>query len=145
MTRTGSGLASLPLLYPDAVQMDLIPRFEFGGGRIANAPDIRPDQAPFTNFNTTYDVVANLTKVMGPHAVKMGFYYQKSLKDQSAFASHNGYYQFNNSTSNPFDAQHPFANARSGSTTTSPRRPRSRPAWQWNYSGLRTTGRPRTA
>jgi hypothetical protein len=114
MTRTGSGLASLPLLYPDAVQMDLIPRFEFGGGRIANAPDIRPDQAPFTNFNTTYDAVANLTKVMGRHAVKMGFYYQKSMKDQSAFASHNGYYQFNNSSSNPFDSQHPFANAALG-------------------------------
>jgi hypothetical protein len=114
MTRSGSGLTAVPLLYPDAVQMDLIPRFAFGGGRIGNAPFFNTNQAPFTNFNTTYDVVANLTKVMGPHAVKAGFYYQKSLKDQSAFANHNGEYQFDNSTSNPFDSQHPFANAALG-------------------------------
>lgn len=114
LTRTGTGLSAIPLLYPNAVQMDMIPRFQFGGGRIASAPDIRTHQAPFTNFNTTYDVVANLTKVMGRHALKAGFYYQKSLKDQSAFASHNGFYTFNNNTSNPYDSQHPFANAALG-------------------------------
>ncbi len=46
----------MPLLYPGAVQMDLIPQFQFGGGRIANQPFFNTDQAPFTNFNTTYDV-----------------------------------------------------------------------------------------
>ena len=73
--------------------MDLIPQFAFGGGRIGNAPFFNTGQAPFTNFNTTYDVVANLTKVMGTHAAKVGFYFQKSLKDQSAFANHNGRYR----------------------------------------------------
>jgi hypothetical protein len=58
--------------------------------------------------------VANLTKVMGTHAVKGGFYYQKSLKDQSAFANFNGQYNFNNDSSNPYDSQHPFANAALG-------------------------------
>ncbi len=114
MTRTGANLTGVPLLYPDAVQMDLIPRFAFAGGRIANAPFFNTNQAPFTNFNTTYDVVANLTKVMGPHALKVGFYYQKSLKDQSAFADHNGNYTFDNNTNNPYDASHPFANAALG-------------------------------
>jgi len=114
MTRAGSNTASVPLLYPGAVQMDLIPQFEFGGGRIANQPFFNTGQAPFTNFNTTYDVVANLTKVFGAHQAKAGFYYQKSMKDQSAFAHHNGQYQFNNSSSNPFDSSHPFANAALG-------------------------------
>ena len=114
MTRTGSGLTDVPLLYPNAVQMDLIPRFQFGGGRIANAPFFNTAQAPFTNFNTTYDGVFNITKVFGSHQAKAGFYYQKSLKDQSAFANHNGEYQFDNSTSNPYDSQHPFANAALG-------------------------------
>jgi hypothetical protein len=114
MTRTGAGLTELPLLYPSAVQMDLIPRFVFEGGRIANQPFFNTGQAPFTNFNTTYDVVTNLTKVMGGHAAKVGFYYQKSLKDQSAFANHNGEYVFSNSANNPYDSSHPFANAALG-------------------------------
>jgi hypothetical protein len=114
MTRAGAGLASLPMLGTSQIQMDLIPQFSFGGGRIANQPFYNTGQAPFTNFNTTYDLVANLTKVWGSHAAKAGFYYQKSLKDQSAFAHHNGQYVFDNSGNNPFDAQHPFANAALG-------------------------------
>jgi hypothetical protein len=135
MTRTGSGLTAVPLLYPDAVQMDLIPRFAFGGGRIANAPFFNTAQAPFTNFNTTYDVVANLTKVMGPHALKAGFYYQKSLKDQSAFANHNGEYTFDNNINNTFDSQHPFANAALGIYNGFNQASAFlKPAWRyWNY------------
>ncbi len=135
MTRTGAGLTGVPLLYPSAVQMDLIPRFAFGGGRIANAPFFNTGQAPFTNFNTTYDVVANLTKVMGTHAAKVGFYYQKSLKDQSAFANHNGEYTFDNSTSNPYDSQHPFANAALGIYNTFNQASAFlKPKWRyWNY------------
>ena len=114
MTRSGAGLTSVPLLYPGAVQMDLIPQFQFGGGRIANQPFFNTGQAPFTNFNTTYDGVFNITKVFGSHQAKAGFYYQKSLKDQSAFAFHNGQYVFDNNTSNPYDSNHPFANAALG-------------------------------
>lgn len=114
LTRAGAGMSSLPMLFPSAIQNDYIPYFTYGGGRIANAPVFRINQAPFTNFNTTYDVVANLTKVMGSHAAKAGLYYQKSLKDQSAFATFNGQINFNNNTSNPYDSQHPFANAALG-------------------------------
>lgn len=114
LTRAGAGMSSLPMLFPSAIQNDYIPYFTYGGGRIANAPVFRINQAPFTNFNTTYDVVANLTRVMGSHAAKVGLYYQKSLKDQSAFASFNGQINFNNNTSNPYDSQHPFANAALG-------------------------------
>ena len=114
MTLAGASMSSLPMFFPGAIQNDYIPYFQFGGGRIANAPFYRIDQAPFTNFNTTYDIVANLTKVMGSHAAKAGFYYQKSLKDQSAFANFNGAMNFNNSGNNPFDSTHPFANAALG-------------------------------
>jgi len=114
LTRAGSGTAGIPLLYPNAVQLDFIPQFTFGGGRIGNAPNIRTHQAPFTNFNTTYDAVANLTKVLGVHTAKIGLYFQRSMKDQSAFAAHNGVYSFANSSSNPYDSQHPFANAALG-------------------------------
>jgi hypothetical protein len=102
------------LLFPDAVQNDYLPQMTFGGGRIGNPVFINSSQAPFTNFNTTYDVVANLTKVISAHALKAGFYYQHSLKPQSIFASFNGNFDFGNSSSNPFDSQNGFANAALG-------------------------------
>jgi len=112
--KTAAGGMPLPLLFPGSVQEDLIPEFTFAGGRISNQPFFNTGQAPFTNFNTTWDVVANLTKVIGAHAAKAGFYFQKSMKPQSAFAYFNGRYQFDNSGNNPYDSQHPFANAALG-------------------------------
>jgi hypothetical protein len=113
-TRTGAGMADLPMLFTGGIQEDLLPQFSFGGGRIANQVYLNTGQAPFTNFNTTYDLVANLTKVMGTHAAKAGFYYQHSQKPQSAFTNFNGAYNFDNSGNNPYDSQHPFANAALG-------------------------------
>jgi len=114
LTRAGAGMSSLPMLYTSAIQNDYIPYFTYGGGRISNAPVFRIHQAPFTNFNTTYDALANLTKMIGTHAARAGIYIQKSLKDQSAFASFNGQIGFDNSSSNPYDSTHPFANAALG-------------------------------
>jgi Carboxypeptidase regulatory-like domain/TonB-dependent Receptor Plug Domain len=113
-TRAGANMSSLPMLYTTPIQEDLVPAMSFGGGRIANAASISTGQAPFTNFNTTYDIVANLTKVMGSHAAKAGFYFQRSQKPQSAFANFNGAYNFDNSSNNSYDSQHPFANAALG-------------------------------
>ncbi len=113
-TRTGAGMSNLPMLYTTPIQEDLLPQLSFGGGRIANQVFLNSGQAPFTNFNTTYDFVANLTKVMGTHQAKAGFYFQSSLKPQSAFTNFNGNYNFDNSGNNPYDSQHPFANAALG-------------------------------
>jgi hypothetical protein len=113
-TRSGAGMSNLPMLFTAPIQEDLLPQLSFGGGRIANQVFLNSGQAPFTNFNTTYDFVANLTKVMGTHQAKAGFYFQSSLKPQSAFTNFNGSYNFDNSGNNPYDAQHPFANAALG-------------------------------
>jgi hypothetical protein len=112
--RTSAGMSDLPMLYPDAIQDDYIPDMRFGGGRINRAAYYHTGQAPFTNFNTTYDVVGNLTKIIGAHAAKAGVYYQKSIKPQSAFAQVNGQIYFDNNVSNPYDSQHPYANAALG-------------------------------
>ena len=59
----------MPLLYPDAVQADYIPDLQLPrrthGG---NAGQYQTDRGPFTNENTTYDALANLTKIWGAHA-----------------------------------------------------------------------------
>ena len=117
LTRTAAGLTAFPLLFPDAVQSDYIPDFIFNANNARvgnNAGRLQTDRGPFTNFNTTYDVVANLSKIWGPHAAKFGFYFQSSLKPQSIFASFNSQINFVDNASNPFDTQHSYANIATG-------------------------------
>ena len=112
-TRANLGVSALPLLYPDAVQQDLPPWFQLSG-RFGNQANFNSSQSPFTNFNTTYDFLGNLTKVWGRHTSKVGMYVQKSLKDQTSFTNHNGVINFNENTSNPFDTSFAPANAAIG-------------------------------
>ena len=112
-TRENLGVSALPLLYPDAVQQDLPPWFQLSG-RFGNQANYNSSQSPFTNFNTTYDFLGNLTKVWGRHTSKVGMYAQKSLKDQTSFTNHNGVINFNENTSNPFDTSFAPANAAIG-------------------------------
>ena len=71
---------------PNAVQLDMPFRFQYGG-RVANAPNLGTNNAPFYNFNTTKDAIASLTKLMGSHTVKGGLFFQNSLKPQSSFSN----------------------------------------------------------
>jgi hypothetical protein len=114
LTRSAAGMSSLPMIFPDAVQDDTIPTFLYGGGRVASPAYFNLGWLPFTNFNTTYDVNANLTRMLGAHALKAGVYFQKSLKDQSASTQFNGLIYFNNDANNQYDSSHPYANAALG-------------------------------
>ncbi|PYR73040.1 MAG: hypothetical protein DMF86_21600, partial [Acidobacteria bacterium] len=112
--RKNAGLTTLPYFYPDAVQGDYVPWFQFAGGRTGNAAQYQTDRGPFTNENITQDAIANLTKVWSSHAAKMGFYFQHSFKPQSLFASFNSAISFTDNASNPFDASYSYANAALG-------------------------------
>ena len=117
LTRDAAGVSAIPLLFPDAVQADYIPDFRFNGGgsRVGgNAGFFQTDRGPFTNVNTTWDVIANLTKIFGSHSTKAGLYYQSSFKPQSIFASFNSQIDFTDNSSNPFDTSFPYANAATG-------------------------------
>ncbi len=111
--KAGLGLTGIPVLFPGAVQLDLPPQFNYGG-RVANAPNIGSNNAPFYNFNTTRDWSGNLSKIAGSHSLKFGGFWQNSFKPQSSFANNNGQYNFSDNTSNPFDTQFAFANAITG-------------------------------
>jgi hypothetical protein len=114
-TRSTLGLSAIPTLFPDAVQLDMPPRFRFGeGGRVANPPNLGTNNAPFYNFNTTQDLSGSLTKLMGRHTAKTGLYYHHSLKPQSSFGANNGDIIFNNDAANPFDTGFSYANAAIG-------------------------------
>jgi hypothetical protein len=112
-TRTTLGLSGFPTIFPNAVQLDLPPRFTWGG-RVANSPNLGTNNAPFVNFNTTQDAIGSLTKLWGRHTAKAGFYYHHSLKPQSSFANNNGDISFQNDAANPYDSGFPFANAALG-------------------------------
>jgi carboxypeptidase family protein len=112
--KAGLGLSNLPILFPDAVQLDSPPQFVFNGGRITNGPNIGSNNAPFYNFNTTRDWAASLSKIWGSHNMKFGFFWQNSYKPQSSFANNNGVYNFVNDGSNPLDTGFGFANAAIG-------------------------------
>ena len=111
---TTGASGALPYLFPDAVQGDYVPWFQFRGGRTGNAGQYQTDRGLFTNKNITHDVLANLTKVAGPHALKAGFYYQNSFKPQSIFGALNANIIFNDDANNPFDTGYGYANAATG-------------------------------
>jgi hypothetical protein len=113
--RAAAGLSDFPALFPGAIQDDIIPEFNFNGGRVGgSAGRIETGNGPFTNLNRTTDIILNLTKVKGAHTMKAGFYYQNSLKPQTAFADHNSAINFVDDANNPVDTNFPYANAATG-------------------------------
>ena len=136
LRRASSGTSQLPLLFPDAVQSDYVADLRFNGGRTTtDAGFFQTDRGPFTNQNTTHDVVANLTKVWGQHTSKAGFYFQHSFKPQSIFASFNSQINFVNSTDNPFDTGYPYANAATGVFNTYTQASKYALP-EWNYKNI---------
>jgi hypothetical protein len=133
--RANSGLTGLPYLFPDAVQADYVPDFQFrnNSALTSNAGQYQTDRGPFTNENITHDFVANLTKVWGRHSSKAGFYYQNSYKPQSIFASFNGRINFAEDPNNPFDTGFPYANAAIGVFNTYTQANKfALPEWRYN-------------
>jgi hypothetical protein len=136
-----SGLAALPLLYPDAA---VIPtnyyNFEvlnsmnppyWDGTRVWNAPEFAwgnritnaPPNLPFSppRRNSTWDLSASLTKVAGRHTIKAGYWFNNSLKREqiaTSVGSSFGNLSFANDTANAFDTSFGFANAAIGSFTS---------------------------
>jgi len=108
-TANNPALQAYPLLYPSA-STGYIPRFNWGG-LVTNGGTYYTQQAPFVNYNTTIDAIANITKVASSHVIKGGLYFQQSKKPQSPFAPFNGQISYANASSNPYDSGNPYANA----------------------------------
>ncbi|MBO0799696.1 MAG: TonB-dependent receptor plug domain-containing protein, partial [Blastocatellia bacterium] len=73
-------------------------------------------QFPYKNDNTTFDIYDNVSKVIGTHTAKAGFYYQRSRKDQAAGDS--ATILFSNNANNPNNTGYPYANALLGNFDT---------------------------
>src|SRR6267142_2072004 len=139
LSRSKNGLSNLPALFPNAIQNDYIPQFNFNGGRIANGPNYGTNNAPFFNYNRTADVVDNFSKIVGKHALKTGLYFQYSWKDQTVFTNHNGNINFIDSTSNPLETGFGYANAAIG-VFQSFNQASAYPTGQYRYTNLEFYG-----
>jgi hypothetical protein len=104
------------------VQKDYIPGFTFAGTNITNTfanPGPAPvfssvGDAPFVNFNTVWNWSDYITKIAGAHTFKTGVFFERSQKNQSSFGNNNGFYNFGDTTANPYDTGFGFANAAYG-------------------------------
>jgi len=137
--RGNAGLADLPLLFPNAnvlnpsyyaaqalngmnpappawVNGDFqkVPAFTWGS-RVSPAPPNIPFPTYF-NVNATQDISVSLTKVMGRHTMKAGYFNTHSYKaEQATGADSFGTIGFGQDANNAFDTTFGFANAAIGS------------------------------
>ena len=137
--RFNVGLGELPMLYPDAGKIDpsyyayeilevsqspmwvdgnvlLPPQFTWGN-RITNTPPNISFPGAL-NVNRTHDVSLSMTKLMGRHTAKAGFYWNHAYKAQNLNTAgavpFQGALNFGNDTLNPLDTGFGFANAALG-------------------------------
>src|SRR5262245_7470690 len=109
---------NVPKLFP-SIGAGYVPNFRFGGvGGINNSGGVNPsfptidfNGLPFINQNHTFNFIDNVSKIVGAHAFKAGFYAQRSRKDQTVFARTDGDINFNNDINNPLNTGHPYSNA----------------------------------
>lgn len=111
---SGLGLSfQLPYAYPANQWFNV----SFGGTPNQNFAGLAGySQFPYKNANTTFDIYDNLSKVWGPHTLKLGFYFQRSRKDQAA--GNSASIAFSNNPANPNNTGHPYANALLGEFNT---------------------------
>src|SRR4051812_44122066 len=137
--RGNAGLAGLPLLFPNAnvlnpdyyatqalnsmnpappawVNGDFqkVPAFTWGS-RVSPTPPNIPFPSYF-NVNATQDVSLSLTRVMGRHTLKAGYFNTHSYKAEQATGTDSfGTIGFGQDANNAFDTTYGFANAAIGS------------------------------
>jgi hypothetical protein len=121
-SRAKTGI-NTPLLFPQAnAPYDVIPSMTFGGLTNQTSPSVSINGSPFFQQIPSYNVIDNLTKIIGKHALKAGFYYYKATAfntPQSPAQSTVDYTSSLGTNANfPLDAGDPFANALLGVYTS---------------------------
>lgn len=101
---------NVPKLFPN-IGAGYVPNFRFGGILNNTFPFTNYNGLPFINQNHTFNFIDNVSKIIGSHSIKAGFYAQRSRKDQTVFARTDGDINFDNNVSNPLNTGHPYANA----------------------------------
>jgi hypothetical protein len=142
-SRNNTGLNGLPYLFPDANIVDpsyyqfealsgvttpifdgtrvlLPPVFQWGGRVSSGSPNYTPPSNGYPGFAdhaSLNDLSGSVTKLVGRHTLKAGYYKQHSAKLQNQ-GNPFGTLNFGNDGNNPLDSQYGFANAALGIFTS---------------------------
>jgi hypothetical protein len=109
ISRSALGI-NIPQFYPQFNPLSLIPWATFGG--ITNAASFTWDSRfPTKSADTIFDFTNNLTKVVGPHTLKAGIYYERVRYFSGARGTNFGQFDFSSDTSNPVDSGYAYTNA----------------------------------
>ena len=120
---SGVGIAQF---HPEINPLNLVPDAKFGGLNSAISTEIEP-RFPLGGTNVIYTANAGLTKIAGTHTMKAGAWLENWDVDKVGKGNFNGQLDFGRNANNPFDSNHPFANALLGnfaSYTESTTRPK---------------------
>src|SRR5579883_1368562 len=101
-------------LYPGSNDYNLVPAATFGVSKAANPAYTA--RFPLQGVENTFNWSGSLTRIAGPHTLKVGIYPERWLamkgKNASAFA---GSMNFSQDSSNPIDTGYAYSNALLGS------------------------------
>jgi hypothetical protein len=132
--RTATGI-TLPQRNPSLNPLNLIPNMTFSGNVPNPANPSLSTGTPYFNENNIISFFDNVSRVHGRHSYKLGVYYEHTQKIQSANAATFGAVSFNTDSNNPYDSNHPFANALLG-LYDSYQEATGRPQGNWKYINL---------
>jgi hypothetical protein len=119
--RTQVGLSGLPQFYPDANPSRILPNVALGASGLA-LPNIATlgveSRYPFFGQNDIWNTSFNLTKVLGPHNLKTGVFFEHTTRPAARSSTFNGTFNFDRNTADPLDTNHPYANTLLGSVNS---------------------------
>ncbi len=116
--------------------LNIIPSASFGGITGAGSYSIhnRFDQA---GVDTAFNANDTISITRGTHLIKLGILAEILRNDEAAAGTFNGSFSFSRSVNNPFDTNHPYANALFGEfysyteSTTRPPFQGYKKVWEW--------------
>lgn len=119
--------------HPENNPLNLVPRASFGGLTQPANPTVE-NRFPLRGSDTLFTWSAIFTRTQGPHTLKFGLWAERARNFEGEDGVFNGDFNFGRDVNNPFDSNHPFANALLGyfaSYTESTTRP-----WEQSRSTL---------
>jgi len=114
---------NIPLLYPSADPIGLVPNFIFGGvptvSSVAGALQMTSFAGlPYDNRNPVYNWTDNFTKITSDHTIKAGIFLETATKTENPFRAVNSTINFGRDSNNPGDSNWAFSNALLGNFNT---------------------------
>lgn len=101
----------LPLLYDNPVARTFLPSLTFAGIANQTMPNLAAGNLPVNSGDSNFTITNNVSKFVGKHSFKTGFFYQRNRFLFTPRNGINGDINFNNDANNPLNTGHPFSNA----------------------------------